>query len=198
MNLDKTMENLRSRGFKVSHFGTSAEAANYLVESIRGTTVGIGGSMTVKALDVYDRLCESNTVYWHWAENADSGTTLSATNAPVYLCSANAVAETGEILNIDGRGNRVAATLYNKKKVYIIIGVNKIAEDFDSALFRARNTAARLNAIRFGKKTPCVVLGKCTDCRSPERICGCLVVHWEKPLGVEEMEVVIIDEELGY
>ena len=198
MDLQRTMENLKKRGFEVSYFETRSDAADYLVGSIKDTTVGIGGSKTVQALDIYDRLCEKNTVLWHWAEGAAPDAALRATNeAKVYLSSANAVAETGEIINIDGRGNRVAATIYNKEKVYIIIGTNKIAENFDAALWRARNVAAPLNAKRFGKTTPCTKLDKCADCMSPERICAALVVLWGPTVGVDSVEVVIINEELG-
>ena len=120
-------------------------------------------------------------------------------NARVYLTSANGVAETGEIINIDGTGNRVAATLFHKDVVYIIIGTNKIAEDYDKALWRARNIASPKNAQRLGRKTPCAVRGdRCYDCRSAERICRGLVVLWEPLNGVKKTEVVIIDEALGY
>jgi len=198
MNLEKTVENLKRRGFGVRCFPNRAAAADYLAESIRDTAVGIGGSTTIQQLDVANRLKEHNRVLWHWLDGNSPETARAATAAPVYLCSANAVAETGEILNIDGRGNRVAATLYDKKKVYIVIGTNKIAENFDAALWRARNVASPLNAKRLNKKTPCALLGKCADCAAPERICGCLVVHWSRPAGVEELEVVIVEEELGF
>ena len=100
---------------------------------------------------------------------------------------------------IDGTGNRVAATLYGRKKVYFIIGVNKIAPDFESALWRARNIASPKNAQRIGVRTPCAVKGdKCYDCSSPDRGCRALVVLWEKPRNVEVMEVLLIDQELGY
>lgn len=120
--------------------------------------------------------------------------------AQVYLTSANGVAETGEIINIDGTGNRIAAAQYGREKVYIIIGVNKIAPDFESALWRARNIAAPLNAKRLDRKTPCALSSemKCYDCDSPERICRGLSVFYRKLNGVKDCEVVIINEELGY
>jgi len=143
-------------------------------------------------------LSENNRVFWHWKQKSEE-TRKSAAAAEVYITSANAVAETGEIINIDGSGNRVANTLYGKKKVYIIIGTNKIAEDYDKALWRARNIASPLNARRLGRNTPCVKGElKCYDCKSPERICKGLVVLWNKMNGTEKVEVIIIDEELGY
>ncbi|HHU23347.1 MAG TPA: LUD domain-containing protein [Clostridiales bacterium] len=197
MNIEKTIENLEKRGFQVARFKTRQEAADYLVESIKGTTVGIGGSVTVEQLDVYDRLCENNTVFWQW-RNHNPETIMSAAKARVYITSANAVAETGEIINIDGRGNRVASTLHDKDAVYIVIGTNKIEESFDAAMWRAKNVAAPKNAQRLKKKTPCAVKGdKCYDCNSPERICRGLVVLWKRMLGVSKIEVVIVEEDLG-
>ena len=116
----------------------------------------------------------------------------------IYLTSANGVAETGEIINIDGTGNRVSSTLYGHKKVYFVIGINKIAPDYEKALWRARNIASPKNAQRIGVDTPCAVKGdKCYDCKSPQRICNALVVLWRKPKAFQA-EVVIVGEELGY
>ena len=194
MQIEKLIENLKDRGFAVSHFATKEEAAAYLNREIDNTTVGIGGSVTVQEMGLMPMLQEHNQVLWHW--NGDSRE--DATAAKVYLTSANGVAETGEIINIDGSGNRVAATLFNKDAVYIIIGTNKIAEDYDKALWRARNIASPKNAQRLKMNTPCAVNGdKCYDCRSPERICRGLVVLWEPMYSVGKTEVVIVDEELG-
>lgn len=196
MNVEKTIKNLEFRGFAVSRFSTSAEAADYIVSSVSGTEIGIGGSQTVEALNIYDRLAASNTVHWHWKVPGPD-TIKAANSAPVYISSANALSEDGEILNIDGNGNRLAAEAFGRKKVYIVVGTNKITPDFASALSRARNTAAVKNAARFKKNTPCAVDGKCHDCRSPERICHGLLVLWG-PMNGMEVEVIIIDEELGF
>lgn len=196
MNLEKTMENLSRRGFKVSHFETGAQAADYVAGQLHGCSVGMGGSMTLQALGLYERLGEDNTVYWHW-KVPGAETLRAAALADVYLSSANAISEDGEIFNIDGNGNRLAGTLYGHKKVFILAGVNKIEPDFDSALARARNVAAVKNCARFGKKTPCQVDGKCHDCRSAERICHALAVLWG-PMGGMETEVILIDEESGF
>ena len=116
--------------------------------------------------------------------------------ADSYITGANAISEDGEILNIDGRGNRLSAQLFGHKKVYIVSGVNKLCPNFDSALYRARNTAAVENCKRFDNNTPCKLDGKCHDCRSKERICNALVVLWGPMMGMSA-EVVLIDEELG-
>ncbi len=198
VDIEATLKNLKSRGFDPHYFQTGTEAVEHLAAQLKGRTIGFGGSVTLESLGLFDRLCENNEVFWHWFQNSD-GVREKAVCAEVYITSANGLAQTGEILNIDGSGNRVSATLYGKKEVYIIIGKNKLAEDFDAALWRARNIAAPLNARRLGKNTPCAKGDlKCHDCRSAERICRGLVVLWEKMSGMEKVEVLIIDEELGY
>lgn len=188
-------KNLEARGFKVTTFATGAEAAAYLDGAIDGTTVGIGGSVTVRELGLHDKLAAHNEVHWHWI--GGPGERDLAMNTEVYLTSANGLAETGELINIDGTGNRVASTLYGHKKVYFIVGRNKLAPTYDEALWRARNIAAPKNAQRLQFKTPCAVKGdRCYDCKSPERICKGLVVHW-CAMDSMEMEVVLIDEDLG-
>ena len=92
----------------------------------------------------------------------------------------------------------MASTLFGHKRVYFVVGSNKIAPDYDAALWRARNIAAPQNAQRLKRKTPCAVKGdRCYDCSSPERICRELVVLWNKPMGVDTMEIVLIDQDLG-
>ena len=145
-------------------------------------------------LRLVERLAGHATVHSHWR----GGTYAEAAAAPVYLTSANALAETGEIINIDGIGNRVASLIFGHEEVYFVVGRNKIAPDYDAALWRARNVAAPKNARRLGKKTPCAVRGdKCYNCKSPDRICRALAVLWERPTGVGRAEVVLIDQELG-
>ena len=191
----KVEQALRQRGYTVHVFERGAEAADYLNSAIDGVSVGIGGSVTVQQLGLYDRLAEHNQVYWHWQGGPEQR--AKAAEADVYLTSANGLAQTGEILNIDGAGNRVASTLYGHKKVYFVIGANKLAPTRDEALWRARNIAAPRNAQRLGKKTPCAVKGdRCYDCKSPDRICRGLVELWGPMMGMET-EVILIGEDLG-
>ncbi|MBQ2323077.1 MAG: lactate utilization protein [Oscillospiraceae bacterium] len=195
-NLNKTLERL---GYAVSCFAAGADAAAYLNEQIDGKTVGFGGSVTLRELGLFDSLSAHNTVNSHW--NPLGGITdalREAAHTDVYLSSVNALAETGEIINIDGTGNRVSSMLYGHDKVYLVIGRNKIAPDYDRALWRARNIAAPKNAMRLGVKTPCAVKGdRCYNCRSPQRICRALVVLWECVKSCE-IEIVLVDEDLGY
>ena len=195
MDMEKTIRNLELRGFAVQHFATGAEAADYLCAQIQNTTVGIGGCKTADQLGLYEKLSERNTVYWHWREPGWE-TLDKANHAAVYITSANAMTEDGQILNIDGRGNRLAGQVFGQKKVYYVVGSNKICPDFESALYRARNTAAVENCKRFPNKPPCQTDDQCHDCRSPERICRALLVTW-MPMMDMETEVILIDEAYG-
>lgn len=199
-DIEKLRKNLESQGYTTNFFSTKEEAANYLCEALHDETIGIGGSMTVDAMELYDRLRENNTVYWHWKWEDKAAALAGAAAANVYLCSVNGVAETGELVNIDGTGNRLAASVYGKKKVYLVIGTNKIVPTLDAAIYRARNIAAPMNTRRFGFTTPCAVGKemKCYDCSHPQRICKGMQIFLRKMNGVEECEVVIVDEALGY
>ena len=192
---DTVKKNLEARGFSVRTFATAAEAAAYLNEAIDGKTVGFGGSVTLQDMGLYELLGSHNEVHWHWVNGQEERKTAMGTQ--VYLSSANGLAETGEIINIDGSGNRGASTLYGHEKVYLVIGRNKLAPTYDEALWRARNIASPKNAQRLGRKTPCAVKGdRCYDCKSPDRICRGLVVLWGAMMGMET-EVILVDEDLG-
>ena len=199
MDIEKLKKSLEGRGFTFRYFETGAEAADYLTEQLAGKTVGIGGSKTVEAIGLYEKLQgKAADVAWHWKTEPNEARARAA-KAQIYVSSANGIAETGEIINIDGAGNRVASNLYGHEKVYIVAGVNKVCPDVEKAFWRARNVAAPLNARRFGKDTPCVKGElRCYDCRSPERICRALAVLWERPTGIGRAEVVLVNEPLGY
>lgn len=191
-------KNLEARGFRVSTFATAAEAADYLDGAINGVSIGFGGSVTLDRMGLYERLSSHNETVWHWKEADKAAARKKALTTDMYITSVNGLAETGEIINIDGIGNRVAATLFGHEKVWFVVGRNKLAPTYDEAVWRARNIAAPKNAQKLQKKTPCAVKGDhCYNCKSPDRICGVLVVFWEAMSGME-MEVVLVDEELGF
>ena len=201
MDFTNVTKALTARGFKVSSFETAKEAAEYLNTQIDGATVGFGGSITLEELGLYALLSGHNTVFshWHLPEGGDAAALRAqAAGSEHYLLSANGIAETGEIINIDGAGNRVASAIYGHKKVWIVVGKNKLAPTYDEALWRARNIAAPKNAQRLGTRTPCAADGKCHDCKSPARICRALVVHMGAPKGFEKCEIVLVGESLGY
>lgn len=198
-DFSRVKQNLEARGFRVSVFATAAEAADYLDSAIDNTSVGFGGSVTLEQMGLYERLERHDRVNWHWRPTVDGADARQAAmTAEHYITSVNGLAETGELINIDGTGNRVASTLYGHKKVWFVVGRNKLAPTYEEALWRARNIAAPKNVQRLKRKTPCAVKADhCYDCKSPERICRGLVVLWEA-IGSMEMEVVLVDEALGY
>ncbi len=194
-------ENLISLGYTVRCFQTASDAAEYLHSQIHHQTVGFAGSMTLEEMGLYERLSKDNQVHWH--HRIPQGRTskevrLQANAAPIYISSVNAIALSGEIVNIDANCNRVASIFYGHEKVYFIIGKNKIEKDYDSALYRARNIAAPMNAKRLGVKTPCAIhADRCYNCNSPQRICRGLSVLWGKPM-TGEFEILLVEENLGY
>lgn len=194
-DFEKTVQSLERRGFTVRCFDTARQAADYLDGEIDQSSVAFGGSVTLQQMGLYPRLSAHNQVIWHW----EGGNIRDAIATDVYVTSVNGLAETGEIINIDGTGNRVASTLFGHQRVYFVVGANKIAPDYDAALWRARNIASPKNAQRLGKKTPCAAKGdRCYDCQSPERICRGLTVLWGPLTGAQVAEVLLVKEELGY
>ena len=199
MDIELAMQNLRKHGFDVTYFDTKEQAADYLNKKIDNKSIGFGGSVTLKEMGLFRMLQSHNDVIDRTVCKDADKALLHDANAQVYICSANGVSQDGHIINIDGIGNRVAATLYGKEEVYLVVGVNKFAETFEGAIWRARNIASPKNAKRLGRKTPCAVLAdKCYDCSSPERICRGFTVM-ERPLrGVGRYEIVVVNETLGY
>ena len=199
MDVELLKRNFERRGFKTAFFATKEEAAAHLVATIEGELVGFGGSVTVGQLGLYELLAEKNEVVWHAKAENPAEARRKAQNASVYVLSANGVSETGVLVNIDGAGNRVSASLYGPKKVVYVVGRNKLAPTLEAALDRARNVASPKNCVRLGRNTPCASAGgeRCFDCSSPERICNCFVFVERPNLGME-VEVVFVDEELGF
>ncbi len=197
----RTQKKLEMLGYTVKVFDDKDGATEYLAGTLQGKRIGLGGSVSIGQMGLYERLQESNTVLWHLRLAAGDDVMQvrkAASQAEVYITSVNGISEAGEIVNIDNTGNRVAAATFGCEKVYFIIGKNKIAPDLAAAIDRARNIAAPLNAKRLGLKTPCAVRAdKCYDCDSPQRICRNLSVFWKKPTGCE-YEVLLINENLGY
>jgi L-lactate utilization protein LutB len=197
------INSLKRRNIEAFYCPTAKEAVEKVSSLINdGDTVTWGGSATVRELGLPDFLKSRGTLN---ILDRDSVPTpeekqkiyLQAFSADVYLTSANAISEDGVIVNIDGNGNRVAAITWGPKKVIFIIGKNKISPTPESALERARNIAAPVNAKRFDIKTPCKIDGKCHNCNSPESICS--YVHFLRNSRNKGRHVVIlVGEELGY
>lgn len=198
MNQEILKKNFEAHGFKTSFFETKEEAANYLSQVISGKKVALGGSVTAQEMDLGKLLAKDNEVIWHWIEPGVQ-TLAKARDAQIYITSANGVSETGELVNIDGTGNRASETLYGPQKTYFVVGSNKLEPNLHQALHRAKHVAAPRNAVRLGVKTPCAAGGgtRCYECSSPERICHATVIL-ERPCKGMEVEVIFIEEPLGY
>jgi hypothetical protein len=199
--IKNTIEGLKNNNFDVRYYETSKEAVEELLKEIKQEeTVGIGGSMTIKSLEL-DRLLKDrgNVVHWHWLEatpeDMDKARQTAATS-DVYLTSTNALTQDGKLVNTDGMGNRVAAMFYGPKKTIVVCGTNKIAENVDAAMERIEKHAYK-NARRLKLNTPCAINENCIDCSSPQRMCNITTIIRKKPMKKEIM-VVLINEELGF
>ena len=197
MDLKKLEKNVRARGFDFFHAATGEEAVRHVLEQVQNTSVGIGGSTTVDQLGLYDRLKENNEVHWHWKDGPKPEVYRDAAEAEVYLSGVNGIAETGELVNIDGNANRVSAIAFGPKKVVMIIGMNKVCDDVDGAMKRARSVAATANAQRFDLSTPCSRTGTCMDCKSPDTICcQFLITRYSK--FKDRIHVILVNDSLGF
>lgn len=128
-------------------------------------------------------------------------TALRTMQHDVFLTSVNALSQTGELVNIDGTGNRIACSLFGSNEVFFVLGINKITPDLSSAIYRARNIAAPKNALKNKKdgRTPCVIKqDRCYDCYSKDRICNALTIYYKKMRNMDCMEVIIVNEKLGF
>ena len=196
------VKNLERRHFEAHYCATSAEAVALVSSLIAdGSSVTWGGSMTIRDMGLTAALQERPLRII----DRDKATTpeekqaayQAAFGADVYLTSANAISEDGVVVNIDGNGNRVAAITWGPKRVIMVVGMNKVAQDVESALKRARSIAAPVNAARFDIVTPCKVDGRCHNCNSPQCICN--YVHLMRNSYPEHRHVVVlVGEDLGY
>ncbi|MDF2593185.1 MAG: hypothetical protein K0S75_2651 [Clostridia bacterium] len=199
--IKNTIDNLKKNNFDVKYFENSKDAVQeILLEIHTEDVVGIGGSMTIKELQLDALLKErGNTVHWHWLEKTPEDMNKArqfAAQSDVYLTSTNALTQDGKLVNTDGTGNRVAAMFYGPKKTIVVCGVNKLAEDVDSALERIEMNAYK-NARRLKLSTPCAINESCTDCSSPQRMCNITTIIRKKPMQ-KEITVILINEELGF
>lgn len=201
--LVKTAEALRARGFDAAVFATAKEAADFIRQDMpAGQTVAIGGSMTVKQMGLEKLLREDgHPVLWHWEVAPAERPALlhEAMNAPLYLCSANALTDSGLIVQIDGNGNRVAAMCYGPNTVYVVVGRNKLVHGgFHDAIRRVKQVACPQNARRQGLDTPCAEEGgACNVQRCAHSMCHMTVCFDLAPMG-KRTQVVLIDEDLSY
>ena len=198
--MNEIAKKLRQRGFTVHEAADAAQARELLLAmTADAESVGVGGSMTVKELDVADTfLSRGQKVFWHWLPGADAAQMRrNAMFADVYLCSANAVTADGKLLFIDGTGNRVAALAFGPKRVILIVGSNKLSGDEAEALERIKTEACAPNGKRLGLKTPCALTGKCLDCSNSQRMCNAYLKLEHCP-GSHPVDIILVDQPMGY
>jgi len=199
--LSKTAGALRQNRYQVSVFETSKEACEYLSHLFHGARIGFGDSQTLVHLNLYQVLSRENTVFDpNQSKNHEEFLKIAkeCLDTEYYLTSVNALTEDGVLVNMDGTGNRVAASLFGHKKVFFIAGRNKIAPNVEQAVYRVRNIAAPLNAQRLKLHTPCAIKGdRCYNCSSPDRICNGLLIQMKK-MNNMDAEVILINEDLGF
>lgn len=195
----KIIKGLKSRNMTGYYVKTKEEALNKALELIpEQSKITKGGSMSVNEIGLVDALKAGNYEYCDREAMEDKRTAeLFAYKADIYLGSTNAITEDGILINIDGNSNRVSAYAYGPKKLILIVGMNKAAADVDSAMKRARNEAARLNAKRFGLSLPCTLTGSCMNCKSPDTIC-CQFLVTRYSRHTDRIHVILVDEALGY
>ena len=195
----KVMKGLESRNM-TPYYAADKEAAKVLALSIipEGSSISMGGAMSAYEIGLVDAIKAGNYSFIDRDAIADKRSALlAAYDADFFLSSANAITEDGVLVNIDGNANRVSCIAQGPKHVIFIIGMNKVCDDIDGAMKRARNVAAPINSQRFGLQTPCCKTGSCMDCKSPDTICcQFLITRYSKHPG--RIHVILVNDELGF
>ena len=203
LRMERTAEALRKNNMYCECADSKEEALEIVSELINdGDTVAVGGSMTLFETGIIDMLRDGS---YNFLDRYEKGLTreevqeifVKSFASDVYLTSTNAITEKGELYNVDGNGNRVAAMLYGPKSVIVVAGYNKIVKDIEAAKARVEEVAAPANCVRLNMGTPCVTAGKCCHCNSEGKIC-CDTVIMGKQRTPDRIKVILVGEELGY
>ena len=195
----KVIKGLESRQMSGYYAADKEEALRIALSLIpEGSTVTMGGAMSAHEIGLPAALAEGNYNFIDRDKMEDKrAAMLAAYDADFFLASANAMTEDGVIINIDGNANRVSAIAQGPRHVLFIVGMNKICDDVDGALKRARNVAAPINAQRFGLNTPCTKTGSCMDCKTPDTIC-CQFLITRYSRHKDRIHVILVNDTLGF
>ena len=200
----RSVSALENHDFTAIYCPTVADATAHILRATEGAqTIGLGASMSVAELDIDAPLiAQGSEILNHLTPGItfeeQNNILLRQQTCDVFISSVNALTTSGEIVNIDGVGNRVAASIYGPKKIILVVGRNKIVEgDTSDAIRRVKNFAAAANSVRLNKDTPCATTGHCTDCATPDRICRVTVIMERKPTR-SDITVLVVNENLGY
>ena len=195
-------ENLKKRHFEAYYCENKAQALEKAMELIPdGVTIGWGGAMSAQQIGLFDALRNRKVTLLDRDKAADAQERAAmmkrSLTAEVFLTGANALSLDGQMVNIDGNGNRVAAIVYGPDSVLVIAGMNKVMDTLEDAVTRARTVAAPMNKQRFPAQTPCEVTGSCADCKSDGCICNQILITRNcNPAG--RIKVILVGEELGF
>lgn len=194
----KVIKGLESRNMSGYYAASKEEALQKALELIdEGSTVTMGGAMSAIEIGLVDALMNGNYNFLDRNQMEPREALLAGYDADVFLTSANAMTEDGVMVNIDGNANRVSYIANGPKKIVAIVGMNKICDDVDGAMKRARNVAAPTNAQRFDINTPCKKTGACANCKSPDTICcQFLVTRYSRHAG--RIHVILVNDFLGF
>ena len=192
------IKGLESRNMTGYYAATREQACAQALDVIgEGSTVSMGGAMSAHEIGLVDALKDGNYTFIDRTGMDPREALLAAYDADVFLSSANAITEDGILVNIDGNSNRVSCIAQGPRKVVFIVGMNKVCDDLDGAMKRARNVAAPINAQRFDLSTPCAKTGACADCRSADTICcQFLITRFSRHEG--RIHVILVNDSLGF
>ncbi len=195
---EQLADRLKRRGF-IPHIAASKEEAKAQILDIAGNgSVGFGGSSGIHSLGIYETLKEQgNDVFWHWKDEDKAAARRKAFDADVYLCTANALTMAGEIVEIDGTGNRVGAMIFGPEKIIVVAAENKLAADVESGIAQIKKNVCSGNARRLKMKTPCAATGSCGNCISGDSMCRVTVVFSQPTRNAKEFHVILLQEALG-
>jgi hypothetical protein len=199
----RTVKALEANFFKAAYFTEREDLLSAIISLVKpGMKVGFGGSVTIRQLGLIERLSGTGAILLdHWKEGLSpaeiQGLRIEHLTSDLFISGANAVTEKGEIVNIDGVGNRVNGMTFGPKKVVIVAGANKIVPSIDMGLDRIRRIAAPMNARRLNLKLPCAETGTCHDCSAEGRICRIISILQRRP-SITDISVYLISEELGF
>ena len=201
--IEQVLKKLQTNGFNTHYFANRTEAASWLLKQVpAGEEVSFGGSVTLAELGLRKSFEEAGVKYIDHRATDISPEELYQRQRQVfqthsYFLSANAITEDGYIINVDGRGNRLAASSYGPQNIYFVVGSNKLVADIDAAIQRIEDIAGPRNCQRLDNGAPCVQSGKCEDCGPNSSICRAYLLMRYAPYG-SKYHLVWIDEELGY
>ena len=199
---EKIIKGLESRNMEGYYTESKEEALKKALELIpEGGSISWGGSMSVEEIGLTDAVCNGNYIVYNRNAAKDPAEKrkmeLAAHDCDFFLASSNAISEDGVLVNIDGSANRVSCIAAGPRNVLMIIGMNKVVKDVETALSRARNEAAPINAQRFGLDTPCSKTGSCFDCKSPDTIC-CQILITRYSKVPKRIKVILVNDDLGF